>query len=190
MNTTTYRDSDTDVLTDYRPRLLSSTSLEGNNVVNAQGESLGEVKDFMIDLDTGHIAYAVLSFGGFLGMGNKLFAVPFEALRTDTANERFVLDVPKEKLENAPGFDHDHWPQHADDSFLNEVYNYYGYGDYRSYNERYYGDFNEEHGSYMNRYAPRDWNRDTNTAETYSDRVARSRSEGMINVIDSNRNGV
>ncbi len=188
MNTTTYQDTDTDVMTDYRPRLLSSSSLEGNTVVNGQGESLGEIKDFMVDLDTGHIAYAVLSFGGFLGMGDKLFAVPFEALRTDTVNERFVLDVPKEKLENAPGFDKNNWPQHGDDSFLNEVYNYYGYGNYRDYNERYYGDYNE--GRYMNRYADRDWNSNTDQRETYADRVARSRREGIVNVVDPDRNGV
>lgn len=186
--------------TGYRPRMLSSSSLEGNSVVNPQGESLGDIKDFMIDLDTGSIAYAVLSFGGFMGMGDKFFAVPFEALRVDSSHERFVLDVPKERLENAPGFDHDNWPQHADDSFLNEVYNYYGYGNYRDYNERYYGDYNEDHGRYLDRYAPRNWKNDRSDAdgvtdrrttnETYRERVARSREEGMMNVIDANRDGV
>lgn len=179
--------------TGYRPRLLSSSSLSGDDVVNAQGESLGEIKDFMIDLDTGNIAYAVLSFGGFLGMGNKLFAIPFEAMRVDTVEKRFVLDLPKEKLENAPGFDQDHWPQHADDTFLNEVYNYYGYGDYRAYNERYYGSYDE--GRYSNRYAPRDWSRNPHTDadyehETYRDRVARAREEGMMSVVDPDRNGI
>ena len=210
MMNTTARNHPSDSATGYRPRLLSSSSLTGDNVVNSQGESLGDIKDFMIDLDTGSIAYAVLSFGGVLGMGDKYFAVPFEALRVDTTHERFVLDVPKERLENAPGFSHDNWPQHADDSFLNEVYNYYGYGNYRDYNERYYGDYSEDHGNYLDRYAPRDWERNTDTMpdrtvrvadtdgthdrrstnETYRDRVARSREQGMMNVIDSNRDGV
>ncbi len=173
--------------TTRRGRHLSATTLIGDNVVNAQGDSLGEITDFMMDLDTGAISYAILSFGGFLGMGNKLFAVPFEALRVDTTNERFVLDVSKEKLENAPGFDEDHWPSHADDTFLNEVYNYYGYGDYRNYNERFYGSYDK--GRYQNRYTynKRDWDP---TDDSYQERVRRSREEGMMEVVDENRNGV
>jgi hypothetical protein len=72
------------------------------------------------------VAYAVLSFGGFLGMGEKLFAVPWSALTLDTVNKRFVLDASKERLESAPGFDKDHWPDMADTTWAKEVHDYYG----------------------------------------------------------------
>ena len=104
---------------------LSAKSLIGDKVVNPKGEDLGKVEELMIDITTGQVAYAVLSFGGFLGMGDKLFAVPFEALRVDGENECFVLDVSKEKLENAPGFDKDHWPNFADPTFAQTITSHY-----------------------------------------------------------------
>lgn len=110
-----------------RTHLLSASSLNGTKVKNPKGEDLGELKELMIDIDTGRVAYAVLSYGGFLGMGDKLFAVPWGAFAVDTHNEQIVLDLPKEKLERAPGFDKDHWP--TDDpnrGFITEVYTYYG----------------------------------------------------------------
>ncbi|MDX1547351.1 MAG: PRC-barrel domain-containing protein [Rhodothermales bacterium] len=112
------------------PNLLSSTSLTGTDVRNPQGEDLGEIKDLMIDLDDGHIAYAVLSFGGFLGIGDKYFALPWDMLTVDTKNECFVVNITKEQLDDAPGFDKDHWPQHEDTTFLDRVYTHYGYEPY------------------------------------------------------------
>ncbi|GGY53647.1 PRC-barrel domain-containing protein [Parvularcula lutaonensis] len=106
--------------------VLSATSLTGDEVVNAQGEKIGKLEDIMIDMSNGRIEYGVLSFGGFLGIGDKLFAIPFDQFTVDTAKERLVLDIPKEKLENAPGFDKDNWPNFADTSFRNEVTSYYG----------------------------------------------------------------
>jgi sporulation protein YlmC with PRC-barrel domain len=106
--------------------VLSTSSLTGNAVVNLAGEDLGKITDFMLDTDSGEVVYAVLSFGGFLGMGDKLFAVPLEAMRLDTENHRFMIDLDKERLENAPGFDKDHWPRTADHSFEAQVYDYYG----------------------------------------------------------------
>ncbi|QPC81542.1 PRC-barrel domain-containing protein [Phototrophicus methaneseepsis] len=106
-------------------RALSATSLNGTNVVNTQGEDIGHIEDLMIDLTTGRILYAVLSFGGILGIGNKLFAVPFQSFTIDQNNERFILDANKERLQNAPGFDKDHWPQTGNMDFQNEVYRYY-----------------------------------------------------------------
>lgn len=105
--------------------VLSSSSLCGNNIKNSQGESLGEIKDFMLDVNTGRVAYAVVSFGGFLGIGDKLFAVPLEAMKLDTDDECFILDTPKERLENAPGFDKDDWPSSANVQWTNSVYEYY-----------------------------------------------------------------
>jgi hypothetical protein len=80
----------------------------------------------MIDVPSGRVAYAVLSSGGFLGIGDKLFAIPWQALTLDTDNECFVLDVDKERLENAPGFDKDHWPSMADQRWASDLHTYYG----------------------------------------------------------------
>jgi hypothetical protein len=105
---------------------MAASTLEGNNVVNRADEDLGEVKEIMLDVPSGRIAYAVLSSGGFLGMADKLFAIPFSALTLDTANHRFILDVAKERLKNAPGFDKDHWPSMADQTWGSQVHQYYG----------------------------------------------------------------
>ena len=104
---------------------LSSTSIQGTNVINLRGESLGEIQDLMIDPQSGRVTYAVLDFGGFLGIGDKLFAVPLQAFQIDRTNEQFKLDVTKERLENAPGFDKSNWPSTADNTFVDSVYTYY-----------------------------------------------------------------
>lgn len=114
------------------PNILSSSSLSGDKVVNAAGENLGEIEDLMIDLQDGCIAYCVLSYGGFLGMGDKLFAVPWEAVDVDTENQRFVLDVEEDVLKQAPGFDKGDWPSEPDRSFINKVHTHYGYDPYYS----------------------------------------------------------
>ncbi|MDO9520635.1 MAG: PRC-barrel domain-containing protein [Pseudohongiella sp.] len=108
------------------PRLMSVDSLVGNDVYNHQGDNLGGIKDMMLDMHSGHVAYAVLSFGGIFGMGEKLFAVPWNALKLDTAQERFLLDADKERLKNAPGFDKDNWPDMADQSWGQQIHKYYG----------------------------------------------------------------
>jgi hypothetical protein len=112
------------------PRVLSADSLEGEKVKNAKGEDLGEIKSFMLDLYLGRIAYAVLSFGGFMGLGDKLFALPWSAMKLDTADHAFILDVPKERLEAAEGFDKDHWPNFADATFRKATYSHYGQAPY------------------------------------------------------------
>jgi sporulation protein YlmC with PRC-barrel domain len=110
-----------------RAQVLSAGSLIGTAVVNAAGESLGSIEEIMLHTDTGDVAYAVLSFGGFLGIGDKLFAVPWEAMTIDATSERIVLDVDRDRLENAPGFDKDNWPLTADAAWMSEVHGYYGY---------------------------------------------------------------
>lgn len=104
---------------------LSATSLNGTDVRNAKGESLGNVEDLMINTTTGAVDYAVMSFGGFLGIGDKYFAVPLQALRVDTKDESLILDETKERLEKAPGFNKDNWPDHADNKWNNEVRSFY-----------------------------------------------------------------
>jgi sporulation protein YlmC with PRC-barrel domain len=106
--------------------MLSSTTLRGDDVVDTRGESLGKIEDFMIELQSGKVGYAVMSFGGVLGIGDKLFAVPWSALRVDTNEKRFVLDSSREKLERAPGFDKKHWPDFADPGWASTVERYYG----------------------------------------------------------------
>lgn len=108
------------------PQLMTASTLEGDKVVNRQGEDLGEIDEIMLDVPSGRIAYAVMSSGGFLGMGNKLFAIPWTALTLDTDNKCFVLDVDKQRLESAPGFDKDNWPSMADQEFGTQVHSYYG----------------------------------------------------------------
>ena len=110
--------------------LLSCSTITGEDVRNDTGEDLGKIEDIMIDVDTGRIAYAVLSFGGFLGIGDKYFAIPWESLRVSMDGNEFILDVPKEKLENAPGFDKDNWPTSPDREFVSNIYSYYGYRPY------------------------------------------------------------
>lgn len=105
--------------------MLSASTLSGDKVVNGKGENLGDIKDLMIDVESGQVAYAVLEFGGFLGLGGKLFAVPLGAMRLDTENKCFIFDWDKERLENAPGFDKDHWPDFADRDWGDDLHRYY-----------------------------------------------------------------
>jgi sporulation protein YlmC with PRC-barrel domain len=108
------------------PALMGADTLIGDSVVNSAEEDLGDIKEIMLDMNTGQVAYAVLAFGGFLGMGEKLFAVPWQALHLDTVNHRFVLDVEKERLKNAPGFDKDAWPDMSDVNWAIEIHTFYG----------------------------------------------------------------
>jgi len=108
------------------PYLMGADTLVGNDVFNRDSEDLGDIKEIMLDMRTGRVSYAVLSFGGFLGMGEKLFAVPWDALKLDTENKRFVLDVNKERLSSAPGFDKTKWPNMADKGWEDSIHTYYG----------------------------------------------------------------
>lgn len=107
------------------PDVMAADTLQGDDVINLQGEKLGSIEDIMLDVRSGKVAYAVLSFGGLLGMGDKLFAIPWSALTLDVDRKCFVLDVPKDRLQNAPGFDKDQWPSMADESWASQVYSYY-----------------------------------------------------------------
>jgi len=107
-------------------RVLSASTLADDDVYNLKGEKLGSVKEIMLDIQNGLVRYVVLSFGGFLSVGEKLFAVPWSALTVDTENKRFVLDADEERLKEAPGFDADNWPNMADSSWEKTVNAYYG----------------------------------------------------------------
>lgn len=108
------------------PALMGANTLLGNGVYNQQGEDLGDIREIMIDMATGRVAYAVLSFGGVLGLGDKLFAVPWAALTLDTEAKRFMLNASKDALKDAPGFDEDHWPSMSDKTWAGGLHKFYG----------------------------------------------------------------
>jgi sporulation protein YlmC with PRC-barrel domain len=107
------------------PAIMDASTLEGDTVVNSSGEDLGKIEAIMLDVAAGRIAYAVLSFGGFLGVGSRYFAIPWSAFTLDAGEKRFILGVSRDRLENAPGFDKDHWPSMVDATWATEVHNYY-----------------------------------------------------------------
>ncbi len=107
------------------PRLMGAGTLLGNDVFNREAEALGDIKEIMLDVHTGLVSYAVLSFGGFMGVGEKLFAVPWGALKLDTEHKRFMLDVDRSRLEGAPGFDKNLWPDMADVGWQRSIQAWY-----------------------------------------------------------------
>lgn len=109
----------------YR-RVLAASSLAGDSVRNSVGDDLGTIDEIMIHIPSGRVAYAVLSFGGILGMGSKLFAVPWSALVVDEDKQCFILNLDKKTLASAPGFDKDNWPDMADPTWASELFTYYG----------------------------------------------------------------
>jgi sporulation protein YlmC with PRC-barrel domain len=119
-----------DTRTQTTPAVLSAGTLVGDPVMNETGEHLGQLEEIMLDLDSGRVAYAVISFGGILGLGNKFFAIPWQALRVDTDAHAVVVNVSRELLEQAPGFDKDHWPDTSEHAWLTDVFRYYGYEPY------------------------------------------------------------
>ena len=125
---------DRDILGMYRnhdgpgPALMGADTLIGDEVYNHNDEELGDIKEIMLDMRTGQIAYAVLSFGGILGMGDKLFAVPWERLTLDPVNKRFLLNVEKGQLKDAPGFDKNNWPDMGSDAWNQQMEAFYGSG--------------------------------------------------------------
>ena len=105
-------------------KVLTATSIIGDKVENRKGEDIGSIKDIMINLLDGKIEYMIIESGSFLGLGGKLFAVPYSALKKNPKNKDFILDVAKEFMEKAPGFDKTHWPE--TNSHYNDVNTHWG----------------------------------------------------------------
>ena len=105
-------------------RVLTASSIIGDNVESTSGENLATIKDIMLNLQNGSIEYVILSAGGFLGIGDKLFAVPFQELKLKTENRSFVINRSEEYIKNAPGFNQNHWPE--TNSRYDEVNGYWG----------------------------------------------------------------
>ncbi len=110
--------------------VVSASRIIGEAVVNRQDENLGKIHELVFDAKEGRLAYAVLSFGGFMGMGNKLFALPWKALEFATTENKLILNVDKEKLKTAPGFDANVMPDFADRTWGSTIHDYYGYDPY------------------------------------------------------------
>jgi sporulation protein YlmC with PRC-barrel domain len=108
------------------PALMGADTLLGEDVVNTEEAALGDIKEIMIDMRTGQVAYAVLAFHGMFGMGEKLFAVPWQAMALDTDKKRFVVDIDKDRLKEAPGFNPDAWPDMDDVNWAAQINTFYG----------------------------------------------------------------
>lgn len=101
-------------------KYLAATSIIGDKVHNDKDEHLGAIEDIMLDVNTGKIEYYVIKFGGFLTIGEKYFAIPFNRLKIDPKKKMFIFNESREMLEKAPGFDMSHWPEtnfHAEDKY-------------------------------------------------------------------------
>ena len=103
--------------------VLKASELIGMSVQGTDGKKLGDIKDLVIDPEEGGVEYAVLEFGGFSGIGDKYFAVPWDALQLDQSNKKLLLDVHKRELKDAPGFDKNNWPDlNLDQGLIYEFY--------------------------------------------------------------------
>ena len=107
-------------------RLIASNRVEGTAVYNRQGERLGEVYNFMVDKYSGQVAYAVMSFGGFLGIGESYHPLPWKVLDYDKRMGGYVVDLDKDKLRAAPSFSRDQTPDWSDRDWGTRVHDYYG----------------------------------------------------------------
>lgn len=114
-----------DIATDETATLIASNKVEGTAVYNRQGEKLGTVTNFMVDKASGTVQYAVLSFGGFMGVGTDYYPLPWNMLTYDTSKGGYVVDLDKSLLENAPRYSGDNEPTH-DRDYGRNVYDYYG----------------------------------------------------------------
>jgi uncharacterized protein YegP (UPF0339 family) len=124
-------------MTSKSARFVPSVRLERYDVVNKKGENMGEVQTFVVDMHEGLIAFALVAFGGFLGITDKWFALPWIALEWHPQTMRFILDMPEEVLRNAPGMDKDKWLEEIDKwqegkdlELVDRYYTYYGYDSY------------------------------------------------------------
>jgi len=118
-----------DIATDETTRLIASNKVEGTAVYNREQERLGSIYNFMVDKRSGEVEYAVLTFGGFLGMGGDYYPIPWDVLSYDPAQGGYVVNIDKSVLEKAPRFSADSEPTY-DRDYGRGVYNYYGI-DYR-----------------------------------------------------------
>jgi hypothetical protein len=106
--------------------LIAGGKVSGTYVYNLAGENIGEIEDVMIDKPTGKVAYAVMSFGGFLGMGKRHHPLPWSLLKYDTGLGGYVVNLSKEQLEGAPSYGDEDKPNWSDRAYENKVHSHYG----------------------------------------------------------------
>jgi|SRR6516165_3718536 sporulation protein YlmC with PRC-barrel domain len=106
-------------------RILAAGSLRGARVRNFAGEDLGKIDEFVVDFDTGRITYVIVSMGGFLGIGDKLFAAPWELFSAHPGDHEFFLDVEKQMLLDSPGFERNRWPDMGDPEWVETIHSHY-----------------------------------------------------------------
>ena len=106
-------------------KYLTASSIIGDKVLNEKDEHMGVIRDIMLDVSSGKIDYYVIEFGGFLGIGIKYFAIPFNLLSIDAEKKVFIFNQKKEVLEKAPGFDLEHWPD--TNLHFDQVYSYWSF---------------------------------------------------------------
>lgn len=106
-------------------RAVASGTLKGERIHNYAGEDLGKVDEIILDLDGGRIGYVVISLGGFLGIGDKLYAVPWELFSIRADEARLFLDIDKQMLLDAPGFERTKWPDMADEQWAAAIQSHY-----------------------------------------------------------------
>ncbi len=107
-------------------RLISSEKVTSTSVENARGDSLGHIDDIMIDKISGRVAYAILQYGSFLGMGGKRFALPWDLLKYDTGRNAYLVDISEDRLKNAPSYDEGSEPAWGDRNYNRQLHDYYG----------------------------------------------------------------
>jgi hypothetical protein len=110
--------------------LIASDKVQGTNVYNPAGDNLGSIHDVMIDKRSGKIAYAIMSFGGFLGIGNQYHPLPWSVLKYNTSVGGYVVHLDKQQLEGAPAYPADQEPAWGDRSYESKIHDYYGVGPY------------------------------------------------------------
>jgi len=113
---------------------VRASKLMGMKIQNSRKESVGQIKDLVIDPATTRVQYVAVTYGGFLGLGDKLFAVPMAAIKVQTDPDNvdrvvLVLDVTKEQMNGDQGFDEQHWPNFSDSKFTGDLFRRYGVED-------------------------------------------------------------
>lgn len=119
-------DMDHDITDDETGRLISADKVQGTTVYNHAGEKLGTVEKVMIDKPTGKVAYALMSFGGFLGIGDNHHPLPWDMLTYDTDQDGYVVNLDKETLEGAPTVERGQRVDWADEAWGRGIHDYYG----------------------------------------------------------------
>jgi sporulation protein YlmC with PRC-barrel domain len=111
-------------------RFIATNRLKQYDVVNKLGQDMGQVQTFVIDMIAGRIAFVIVSFEGFLGISDKWFAMPWDILTWSDEKKKFILDMPKNMLEKAPGMDKNKWPDNIDFDTITKSYSHFGVAPY------------------------------------------------------------